>query len=142
MAGCLPSVSRLLVHLAQFLAVDRVARQVLGVAGAADGHLAHHLADDDLEVLVMDVLALRAVHLLDLAQQIHLGGFASLDAQDAVRVERAFGQRLAGFHMVAFLDEQAGGGRDFGGLLLALFVGNHDLAVFLFDGYSCRRAGR
>ena len=39
-----------------------------------DLHLAEHLGDDDLDVLVVDLHALRAVDVLDLAQQVLLHG--------------------------------------------------------------------
>ena len=85
---------QLLVDSPDLQPVDQVAGQVDGVARAGDLDLARHLADDHLKVLVIDVLTLRAVHFLDFGQQVHLAGIASLDAQDAVRVQRTFGQRL------------------------------------------------
>ncbi len=55
----------------------------------------------------MDVLALRAIHLLDLGHEVHLAGVASLDLENAVRVQGTFSQRLASFHMRAVFDKQA-----------------------------------
>jgi hypothetical protein len=78
----------------------------LASPGRVDLHLAQHLADDGLEVLVVDVLALRAVHLLHLGHQVHLAGFASLDLQHAVRVERTLGQRLARLDVLVILDSR------------------------------------
>ena len=40
---------------------DGAAQEQVGVAGILDAHLAHHLADDDLDVLVVDINALLAV---------------------------------------------------------------------------------
>jgi hypothetical protein len=40
------------------------------IARVFDLHAAHHLADDDLDVLVVDRDALRAVHLLDAVDEV------------------------------------------------------------------------
>ena len=55
------------VHAQELVTVDKLTGQVLGVALLLDPDLLHHLADDDLDVLVVDVHALRLVDLLDLA---------------------------------------------------------------------------
>ena len=78
---------QLLVHAPDLEPVYRITGQVLAVTRSGDLYLAEHLADDNLEVLVMDVLALRAIYLLNLNHQVHLAGLASLDAQHAMRVE-------------------------------------------------------
>ena len=44
----------------------------VGVARIGDLHLAQHLADDDLDVLVVDLHALHAVDLLHLVDQVLL----------------------------------------------------------------------
>ena len=61
-----------------------------------DLHPAHHLADDHLDVLVVDVHALQPVDLLDLVDQVALQLLLAAHAQDVVRVDRAVHQRLAG----------------------------------------------
>ena len=43
--------------------------QQLGVAGVLQTDLVHHLADDDLDVLIVDIHALLAVHPQDLLDQ-------------------------------------------------------------------------
>ena len=43
-----------------------------GVAGLGDLHLAQHLADDDLDVLVVDFHALEAVNFLHFVDQVLL----------------------------------------------------------------------
>src|SRR6266852_2415260 len=55
------------------------ARQQVGVTGGIDADLPHHLPDDHLDVLVVDVDTLRAVHLLDLFDQVGLDRLASED---------------------------------------------------------------
>ena len=96
------------VRLLEALAVDHLAGQELRVARLDDVHLAQHLADDQLDVLVVDRHALRAVHLLDLVHQVLLQGLHALDAQLLVRVHRALGELLAHLDRVAVGDREAG----------------------------------
>ena len=72
-----------------------------------DGHLAQHLAHDDLDVLVADRHALGSVHLLDLGDQEALDGVHALDLEQLLRVERALGQRVTGLDDVAVGHAQA-----------------------------------
>ena len=67
--------------------VHNGAGQQIRAAGIVDADLAHHLADDDLDVLIVDVNALLTVDLLDLLNQIVLP--AGIDAADAQHVMRA-----------------------------------------------------
>src|SRR5687768_14205066 len=53
--------------------VHQLAGQQVGVAGVVDAHLLQHLPHDQLDVLVVDVDALGAVHLLHLADEVELG---------------------------------------------------------------------
>ena len=57
--------------------VDELAGQELGVARVLDAHLLQHLADDQLDVLVVDLDALRLVDLLHLADEVQLGRASS-----------------------------------------------------------------
>ena len=57
-------------------------------AGILDADLTHHLADDDLDVLIVDVNALQTVDLLDFADQVVLGGDGTLDGQNIVGIKR------------------------------------------------------
>ena len=59
-------------------------------------------------MLVGDRDALRAVHLLHLRDQEALDRVHALDLQQVLRVERAFGQRMPGEHLVPGLDPQPG----------------------------------
>src|SRR5215213_8998225 len=76
-------------------ALGERARQELGGAGVDHGHPLEHLADDHLDVLVVDRHALRAVHVLDLADQVQLHLTRTHDPQHLVRVHRADDQLLA-----------------------------------------------
>ena len=64
-------------------------------------HLAEHLGDDDLDVLVVDLDALAAVDVLDFADEVLLHGLFAGDAQDVVGHQRAVDQGLAGPDEVA-----------------------------------------
>ena len=95
-----------LVLAAEAELVDDGAGQEVGVARVVDLHLAQHLREDDLDVLVVDRHALAAVDVLDLAQQVVLQRLLARDAQDVVRDERPVDERLAGAHVVARVDAQ------------------------------------
>src|SRR5215211_4408279 len=80
-----------------------------GVAGVVHDHLAEHLADDNLDVLVVDVHALRAVDLLHLVDQVALrpgapAVVAEVVLQDLMRVDGPFRDRGVGPDLGA-LDE-------------------------------------
>ena len=123
------------VAVAEAELVDHFAGEELGVAGVLDLHLAEHLRDDDLDVLVADLLVLRAIDVLHFGQQVALQGIFALDAQDVVRNQRAFDQRIAGIDGVAGVDAELAGLRnvvllfdaafalDDDGLLAAALVG-------------------
>ena len=74
--------------------------------GRLDAHLAQHLGDDDLDVLVVDLDALAAIDVLDFADQVLLHGLFAGDAQDVVRHQRTIDERVAGTHEVARVDAQ------------------------------------
>ncbi len=54
-----------------------------------DADLAHHLAHDDLDVLIVDVNALLTVGLLNFLNEVVVDGGRAADAQDVVRVDSA-----------------------------------------------------
>ncbi len=62
-------------------------------------------------MLVVNAYALAAVDLLHLTQQVELCRLAARDAQDLLGILGAFGQLVAGPHLGALLDAQAGVGR-------------------------------
>ena len=68
--------------------------------------------DDDLDVLVVDLHALAAVDVLDLAEQVLLHGLFAGDPEDVVRHQRPVDQRLAGPDEVAGVDAQVLAVRD------------------------------
>ena len=88
-------------------AVDELARQQLGLARALDAHLLEHLADDQLDVLVVDLDALRLVDLLHLGDEVQLGRGRALQREQLGRVARALVEGVAGLDDLAGRDEQA-----------------------------------
>ena len=92
-------------------AVDELTGQELRVAGDDDAHLLHHLPGDELDVLVVDLDALRAVDLLHLVDEVALGGRVAGVLEHIGRVERAGRERRALVDPVAVLHENAGAAR-------------------------------
>ena len=92
---------RLLVLLVELDLVDLLALQERGAAGLGDLPLLQHLADDHLDVLVVDLHALQPVDLLHLLDQV-VG--QRLDAHDG---EDVMGGRVAVHDVLALLDEVA-----------------------------------
>ena len=82
--------------------------QLLGVAGLVDAHLAQHLADDDLDVLVVDGHALAAVDALDLLDEVALDRLAAAGLEVLLGVDGAVGDGVAGADLLAVLDQQLG----------------------------------
>ena len=143
------------VFLAEAELVHLFVEEERGVADVFHFHPAHHLADDRLDVLVVDVDALQAVDLLDGVDQISLRVLFAEDGQQVVRVERAVDQRLARLDVFAFLHVDVHAANDRVFLLrpavfafdvnlaqtLADFAVFHDAVDFADDGRVARLAG-
>jgi len=101
-AGPLPPAPLILFD--ELAALDLVVEQETGVANLLDAHTAQHLADDHLDVLVVNLDPLQAVDLLHLVDQV-LGQFLFTEhAQNVVRIAGAVHERLAGTDEVPFVD--------------------------------------
>ena len=83
--------------------LDLLVDQEVRVAHVLDADAAQHLANDDLDVLVVDADALQAVDLLDFVHEPGRELLLALHAQDVVRVRRTVLQRLARANAVARL---------------------------------------
>ena len=105
--------------------------QEVGVTDVGHLHPAQHLANDDFDVLVVDLDALKPVDLLHLIHQILRQLLLALDLQDVVRIGGAVHQRVAGDHPIALVDADVLALRDqvFLGLRLFDIGGDHDLAL-------------
>ena len=102
LAGMLVLGRQLGVLLDHADALDLLAVQELGVAGVGDLDLAQHLANDHLDVLVVDLHALQAVHVLDFLDQVGGQRLDAEQAQDVLRIRLAVHHGLALLHVLAF----------------------------------------
>ena len=94
------------VVLLELEAIHELGRQQVDVARLVDADLAEHLADDDLDVLVVDRDALAAVDLLDLLHQVALDGVLAPGVEVLLRVDRPIGDGIARPDLLAILDQQ------------------------------------
>src|SRR5690606_17657309 len=95
----------LVVLRVELEAVNRVSLEEIGVARVLDLHLAEHLAADHLDVLVVGVHALRAIHLLHFIDDVALRLLGAERVQDLVRVLRTVSQLRARQNLLAILDQ-------------------------------------
>src|SRR3954471_15335958 len=137
------------VDLPELVAVDELPRQEVRVALLVDPDLLEHLADDQLDVLVVDVHALGLVDLLHLLDEVDLdtgpplGRRLAAVRQELVRVEVALVELDADLYLLALVDEQAGAPRERLAVLLAAVVGDDDGArlVGVLDRDAARDRG-
>src|SRR5690606_15788173 len=95
---------KILVYLAELELVHHASWQQSGIADAFDPHLAEHLRYDDFDVLVVDIHALAAIHILNFTREILLHGLFAGNAKNVVRHKRAVDQGFASSHEVARVD--------------------------------------
>src|SRR3954454_17429805 len=122
--GLAAGVNHLVVNPLELVAIDELAREQVRVALLLDAHLLEHLAHDQLDVLVVDVHALRLVDLLHLLDEVHLGRGAAAEVQQLVRVQRALVELRAGLDDLALGHVQARPARERMAVLLAGLVGD------------------
>src|SRR5215213_8402419 len=122
------------VDLPVLVAVDELPGQEVRVALLVDPDLLEHLANDQLDVLVVDVYALGLVDLLHLLDEVHLDAGPPLGRrlaavrQQLVGVQVALVELLADLDLGALLDQHPGAPRERLAVLLAGLVGDHDRA--------------
>src|SRR5215213_6153512 len=122
------------VDLPVLVAVDELPGQQVRVALLVDPDLLEHLANDQLDVLVVDVYALGLVDLLHLLDEVHLDAGPPLGRrlaavrQQLVGVQVALVELLADLDLGALLDQHPGAPRERLAVLLAGLVGDHDRA--------------
>src|SRR4051812_48974048 len=122
---------QIVVGRRNLVAVGELAGQVVGVALLLDADLAHHLAHDQLDVLVVDVDALRLVDLLDLVDEVQLERCAAPDFEHLGRVDRALVELGTALDLVALGDVETRTTRERVRLLLAVVECHHDLPLLL-----------
>src|SRR5262249_48399581 len=92
------------VFAVEFETVDLLARQECRIARiGVDLDLLQHLANDHLDVLVVDAHTLQAVDLLDLVDQVARELLDPKDAQDVVRDTVAVDQQVSLLDVIALL---------------------------------------
>ena len=95
--------------------------------------LAHHLANDDLEVLVVDLHTLHTINVLCLVDDIILYSRRTLDSQNILRRDRTIRQRYTGAYVVALLYQDLLRQRDQVRLRFTEFAGDCQFALASFD---------
>ena len=92
--------------------VDLLTSKVSTLARRRDVNLAKHLANDHLNVLVVDFHALQTVNVLDLAHEIIGEILDALQTQDVMWIRLAVGDNLTPDDLLAFEDVQVAPLRD------------------------------
>ena len=95
---------QLVVELVEVEPVELLVLEHAGVARIGDLDLLQHLADDHLDVLVVDEHALQPIDLLDLVDEVARQLLHALDRQDVVRRRVAVEDVFALLDGVAFLE--------------------------------------
>ena len=103
-AGLAAALDDALVLALEDVLLDLLVDEEVRVAHVLDADAPEHLANDDLDVLVVDGDALQAVNLLDLVDEVRRQLLLALHAEDVVRVGRPVHQRLARANAVARLN--------------------------------------
>ena len=96
-------------------------------------HLAHHLTDDNLEVLVIDFHTLQAIHILHLVDDILLNSGRALDGQNVAGSDETVGERCTGTYSVILLNKKHSRQRNEIFTLFARLRGDGYLAVTTFQ---------
>src|SRR5262245_44101833 len=131
------------IDLVHFDLVDLFALDQVGLAGVFDLHLLQHLANDHLDVLVVDADALQPVDLLDLVDEVAGQLLDAFDRQNVVRRRVAFDDEVALFDDVAVLqvDVLALGNEIFPRLLALVGRLDGDAPLVLVVAAETDRAG-
>ena len=106
LSGTSAAGNRLFVGLVKLGLVDILALQQRRVAAVLDLPLLEHLANDHLDVLVVDLHALQSIDVLHFVDHVIGQRFDTHNRQDVVR------RRVAVHDVFALLDEIAFGNRD------------------------------
>ena len=122
-----------IVHIHELPLVHEFLMEEVSVAGISDLNLAHHLAYDDLEVLVVDLHTLQTVDSLNLVDNVVLRFDRSEDVEDVGRGDASVGQFGTCLDIVILLYENLLGGRNEVVLLDTGLILDDDVAVTPLD---------
>src|SRR6266404_3977781 len=89
------------IFFVEFKSVNLITPEQLGITRFGDFHLPQHLANNDLDMLIINLNALEPVHLLHLVYQVLLQVLRSADIQDFMRYNGTFGELRAFLHEIA-----------------------------------------
>ncbi len=92
--------------------VDEFLGQEFGIARIGNLHLAHHLAHDNLEMLVVDLHTLQTINRLDLVHDVFLGLYRTENTENVGRGDTAVGQPGTGLDVVVLLNQDLLGQRN------------------------------
>src|SRR5690606_12641619 len=99
-----------------------------------DRYLTHHLANDHLNVFIIDANTLQTIYFLNLIHHVLLYCKWSLDREDILRRSLSIRKRRTSLHEVAILSEDLPCERNEILLLHAILRFDDDLAVTTLDG--------
>ena len=88
--ACVHALLYLLVCIFQLENGQHCARQQIGVACVLNLDLAHHLTNNNFNMLVVQIYTLLTVYLLNFLQQVILNGTRIQDTQNVMRIQSAF----------------------------------------------------
>ena len=98
-------VVELVVDLHKLPLIDNLVLEEAGVARIINLNLVHHLANDNLEVLVVDLHTLHTIYVLNLVHDILLNLRRTEDTQNVARGDRAVRQCHTSLHVVVLLNQ-------------------------------------
>src|ERR1700754_1113530 len=117
----------------EFELIDRIFFEESCITRIDDRQLTHHLANDHLDMLVIDLHTLKTINFLDLIHNVFLNSKRSLDRKNIRRSYLTIGQLCAGLDKVTILCKDLPCQRN-KILLHNTILGFHDdLAVTTFD---------
>src|SRR5258708_15855404 len=89
------------IFFVEFKSVDLITPEQLGITRFGDFHFPQHLANNDLDMFIINLNALEAVHLLHLVYQVLLQILRSADIQDFMRYNATFSELRTFLHEIA-----------------------------------------
>ncbi len=102
----MPSACSRLVGVEDLRTLDLLAQRCSWTRqGSSTTHAAQHLANDHLDVLVVDLHALQAVHVLHFVDDVARQLLDAQQTQDVLRIGRAVDDRFALVHHLAFVHQ-------------------------------------
>src|SRR5258708_27173903 len=89
------------IFFVEFKSVDLITPEQFGITRFGDFHFPQHLANNDLDMFIINLNALEAVHLLHLVYQMLLQILRSADIQDFMRYNGTFSELRTFLHEIA-----------------------------------------